>query len=319
MKAMTYYKYGLPNQLQVEEVPVPAPKRNQVLVKTKYVSANPMEKHIMGGNPVARLSTGLFKPKHKILGADIAGVVEKVGEDVANFKPGDEVFGEIFNGSFAEYAVAPVDKITRKPTSVSFEDAAVTPVAGLTALQGLRDVGKVKEGDKVLINGASGGVGHFAVQMANHWGAEVTAVCSAGNHDFVKSIGASRAIDYNTSDFTKEAQQYDVIYDAIGNRTLADLRPVLHPQGRLVLIGYTTLSLLMKNIILGKLKSRKKGQQIDSITAKATPEDLKALGELLESGAIKPHISHHLSFEEIPQAIEHIISRRVVGKISIAI
>ena len=222
MKAMVYQKYGPPDVLELKEVEKPTPKEDEVLVKVHAASVNPLDWRILRADPfLVRLKLGLLKPKNKILGADIAGRVEAVGGNVREFQPGDEVFGEKFEnglGGFAEYVSVPESALALKPTSTTFEEAAAVPVAAVTALQGLRDKGQIQPGQKVLINGASGGVGTFAVQIAKSFGAEVTGVCSTRNLDMVRSIGADHAIDYTQEDFTKNGQTYDLIYCAVGNR-----------------------------------------------------------------------------------------------------
>ena len=231
MKAILFTKYGSPDVLQLTEVEKSAPKDDQVLVKVHAASANPLDWHRMRGEPfLARLSEGLLKPKNPRLGADIAGRVEAVGTSVTEFQPGDDVFGTT-TGGFAEYVCAAETRLALKPANLSFEAAAAVPVAALTALQGLRDKGQVQPGQRVLINGASGGVGTFAVQLAKSFGAEVTGVCSTRNLDMVCSIGADHVIDYTKEDFTRNGQQYDLIYDAVGNRSVSDYSRALSRPG----------------------------------------------------------------------------------------
>jgi NADPH:quinone reductase-like Zn-dependent oxidoreductase len=242
MKAVVYTKYGSPDILQFTEVEKPTPNENQVLVKVYAASANPLDWHRMRGEPfLARMSEGFLKPKNPKLGADIAGRFEAVGNNVTEFKPGDEVFGSIGAGGFAEYVCAGEKYFALKPSSLSFEATAAAPVVGFTALQGLRDAGHIQSGQKVLVNGAAGGVGTFAVQIAKSYGVEVTGVCSTRNMDMMHSIGADHVIDYTQEDFTRNGQFYDLIYDAVGNRSVSDYKRALHPNGICVVAGFTTL------------------------------------------------------------------------------
>ena len=246
MKAIVYHKYGPPDVLELQETKKPSVKEGEVLVKVHAASVNPLDWHILRATPFfARAATGLLKPKHKILGADLAGRVEAVGRNVKQFQPGDEVFGDTFGrlglGAFAEYVCVPEDGLVLRPTSTTFEETAAVPVAAITALQGLRDKGQIQSGQKVLINGASGGVGTFAVQIAKSFGAEVTGVCSTRNLDMVRSIGADHVIDYTQEDFTKNGQTYDLIYCAVGNRSAADYKRALNPNGICVVAGFTTM------------------------------------------------------------------------------
>ena len=231
MKAIVYHNYGSPDVLRLEEIEKPVPNDNQVLVRVRAASVNPLDWHYMEGTPYfVRLLTGLRKPKDTRLGVDVAGQVEAVGRNVTQFKPGDEVFGAC-RGAFAEYACTSESALVMKPDNVTFEQAASVPVAALTALQGLRDKGQIQPGQKVLINGAAGGVGTFAVQIAKSFGADVTGVCSTRNVDMVRSIGADRVIDYTREDFTKSGQRYDLIFDCVGNHSLSACRRVLNPKG----------------------------------------------------------------------------------------
>ncbi|MCH8223508.1 MAG: NAD(P)-dependent alcohol dehydrogenase, partial [Chloroflexi bacterium] len=241
MKAITQHKYGSPDVLELQEVDKPVVQDDQVLVRVQAASVNPLDWHFLRGTPrFGRLEMGLLKPKNKILGADVAGRVEAVGRDVTQFQPGDEVFGSAYEsglGAFAEYVCVTENACVLKPASMTFEEAAAVPTAAITALQGLRDKGQVQSGQKVLINGASGGVGTFAVQIAKSLGAEVTGVCSTGNLDMVRSIGADQVIDYTREDFTQNGQRYDLIIDAVGNRSVSDLKRALSPKGTCVIIG----------------------------------------------------------------------------------
>ncbi|MEZ4726213.1 MAG: NAD(P)-dependent alcohol dehydrogenase [Caldilineaceae bacterium] len=258
MKAVVYPTYGSPDVLELRTVEQPAPKDNQVRIKVYAAAANPLDWHRMRGAPfLVRLSDGLRKPKDSRLGADIAGRVEAVGSAVTTFQPGDEVFGEIGAGGFAEYVCVKETALAPKPANLSFAEAAAAPVAALTALQGLRNHGKLQAGQTVLINGASGGVGTFAVQMAKAFGAQVTGVCSTRNLDLVRSLGADQMIDYTQTDFTKTGQRYDLIFDAVGNQSVAAYRRALTPQGISVVAGFTTLARMFPIISLVHGESRR--------------------------------------------------------------
>ncbi len=322
MKAIVYTQYGSPDVLQFKEVEKPTPRDNEVLVKIHAASANPLDWHLMRGAPfVARFENGLFKPKQPILGADIAGQVEAVGSSVTQFKPGDEVFGDISLsglGGFAEYGCAREDTLVLKPSNISFEEAASFPVVGFTAIQGLRDTGHIQSGQKVLINGASGGVGTFAVQLAKSFGAEVTGVCSTRNLDMVRSIGADHVIDYTQEDFTKNGQGYDLIYDAVGNRSVSDYKRALSPNGVCVVAGFTTLSHLFKVILLGAWVSKTEGKKIGLMgTAQPNQKDLVFIKELVESGKIVAVIDRSYPLSETAEAIRYLETGRAKGKVII--
>ena len=318
MKAIVYTKYGSPDVLQLKEIEKPTPKENEVLVKVHAAAANPADWHLMRAEPfVARLENGLLKPKHTRLGADVAGRVEAIGKNVTQFQVGDDVFGELpLNalGSFAEYIVAPEDLLALKPARLSFEQAAAVPLAGFTALQGLRDKGKLQPGQKVLINGASGGVGTFAVQIAKALGAaEVTGVCSTRNLELVRSIGADKVIDYTQTDFTRSGQQYDLIFDAVGNRSVADLKRALTPTGIGSVAGFTSMALLFQHMLLG-------GKKVGLMaTAKANQKDLLILKELLEAGKITPVIDRRYPLSETAEAIRYLESGRARGKVIVTV
>src|SRR5215207_5552082 len=246
MKAIVYAEYGSPDVLQFKDVEKPAPKDNEVLVKVHAASANPADWHLMRAEPfLARLANGLLKPKNTKLGADVAGRVEAIGSNVTRLQVGDDVFGGMplsELGGFAEYVCAPEELLALKPARMTFEQAAAVPLAAFTALQGLRDKGQIQPGQRVLINGASGGVGTFAVQIAKSFGTEVTGVCSTRNLELVRSIGADHVIDYTQEDFTNNGQQYDLIYCAVGNRSVSDYKRALSPTGICVIAGFTSLS-----------------------------------------------------------------------------
>ncbi len=320
MKAIVYTKYGPPEVLQLKEVAKPVPKDNQVLVKVHAASANALDWHFMRGAPfLARLAGGLRKPKDPRLGADFAGRVEAVGTNVTQFQPGDEVFGAE-TGSFAEYASVPENTLALKPTKSSFEEAAAIPVAAITALQGLRDKGQIQSRQKVLVNGASGGVGTFAVQIAKSFGTEVTGVCSTRNLDLVRSIGADHVIDYTQADFTKNGQHYDLIYDAVGNRSVSDYKRALNPKGTCVIAGFQNLPRLFEHMVLGPLRSRTGNKKVGLMgIAKMNQKDLVFVKELLEAGKIVPVIERRYPLREVPEAIRYLEEGHARGKVVITI
>ena len=288
MKAIVYTQYGSPDVLQLKEVAKPTPQDNEVLVQVHAASVNAADWHLMRGTPfLARLVNGLQKPKNTKLGADVAGRVEAVGRDVTQFQGGDDVFGCIplhELGSFAEYVCAHEDALALKPAKMTFEQAAAIPLAAFTALQGLRDKGQIKLGQKVLVNGASGGVGTAAVQIAKSFGTEVTGVCSTRNLEMVRSIGADQVIDYTQEDFTQNGQRYDLIFDAVGNRSVSDCKRALSPNGICAVAGFTTLSHLFQVLVLGSWVSRTGSKKIGLMkTANPNKKDL-----LLSKSFLKP-------------------------------
>lgn len=320
MKAILFPQYGSPDVLRLTEVERPRPGENQLLVEVHAASANPLDWHRMRGAPfLVRMGEGLLKPKDPKLGADIAGCVAAVGPNVTEFQIGDEVFG-VCGGGFAEYALAGKSKLALKPTNLSFEAAAAVPVAAFTALQGLRDKGRIQPGQKVLINGASGGVGTFAVQIANSFGAEVTGVCSTRNLDMVRSIGAAHVIDYTREDFTRNGRQYDLIYDAVGNRSVSDYKRVLSPQGICVITGFTSLPRIFAHVVLGRLMSEAGGKQVGLQGIATTPrEDLLIIKELLETGKIVPVIDKRYPLSETAEAMRHLETGHARGKVVITV
>jgi NADPH:quinone reductase-like Zn-dependent oxidoreductase len=322
MKAIVYTEYGSPDVLQLKEVEKPSPKENEVLVKVYASSLNAADWHLMRAEPfLARLENGLQKPRNTRLGVDIAGRVEAIGDKVTQFRPGDEVFGEKFEtglGGFAEYASVPEKALALKPTSISFEAAAAVPLAALTALQGLRTKGQIQSGQKVLVNGASGGVGTFAVQIAKALGTEVTGVCSGRNLDMVRSIGADHVVDYTKEDFTSNGQQYDLIFDAVGNHSVSDLKRALSPNGICVIAGFTTLSLLFESMLLGPLTSMIGSKKIGRMdTVHTNKEDLLFLKDLLEAGKVVPVIDRSYPLREVPEAIRYLEEEHARGKVVI--
>ena len=325
MKAIVYHKYGSPDVLDLEEVQKPIPKDDEVLVKVHSASANPADWHLMRATPFfARLMVGLLKPKYTILGSDISGRVEAVGSDVKEFQPGDDVFGDKFAsgwGGFAEYVGVAEDRLVLKPDNISFEEAASVPLAAFTALQGLRDKGQIRSGQKVLINGASGGVGTFAVQIAKSFGAEVTGVCSTRNVDMVRSIGADQVIDYTQEDFTKTGKTYDLIYCAVGNRSAADYKRALNPGGICVIAGFTTMPhMLLQDLFLGTWVSMTGSKKIRPLgTVAPNKEDLIFIKELLQTGKVVPVIDRRYPLSETTEAIRYLETGHARGKVVIAV
>ena len=315
MKAIVYTKYGPPDVLQLKEVQKPAPGDDEVLVKIHAAAANPLDWHFMRAAPfIMRFFSWLLKPKNKILGADIAGQVEAVGTNVKQFQAGDEVYGDIACRGFAEYVCVTEKKLVLKPANLSFDAAAAVPVAGLTALQCLRDQGQIQPGQKVLINGASGGVGTFAVQIARYFGAEVTGVCSTGNVDMARSIGADQVIDYTGEDFTQNGQLYDLILDNVGNRSVSDIKRILDPNGTYLLNAYSPALML-------KLMLQKTGGQTmrNTDVEKANQGDLEFLKELLEAGHVVSVIDRVYPLSGVAEAIRYLEEGHARGKIVIAI
>jgi len=325
MKAIVYCEYGVPN-LKFQEIEKPTPADDQVLVKIRAASVNPLDWHFIEGTPyvMRAMGVGLRKPKDTRLGVDFAGTVEAVGEKVTKFKPGDDVFGGR-DGAFAEYVcVREARAVALKPANITFEQAASVPIAGVTALQGLRDKGKVQPGQRVLINGASGGVGTFAVQIAKSMGADVTGVCSTRNVDMVRSLGADHVIDYTKEDFIKSAQRYDVMYDTVGNRSLLECRRVLTPKGKAVMIGgggpgdqglIGPLVGPIKLLMLSPFVS----QEMGTFLAELNQKDLTALADLMQSGKVTPVIDKRYKLSELPQAIEYLEQGHARGKVIIAV
>lgn len=321
MKAIIFTQYGSPDVLQLVEAEKPTPNENQVLVKVQAAAANPLDWHRMRADPfLVRLDGGFFRPKNPKLGADLAGIVEEVGRNVTEFQLGDEVFGEIGAGAFAEYACVHQKYLALKPANVSFAEAAASPVVGFTALQGLRDTGQIQAGQTVLVNGASGGVGSCAVQIAKAYGTEVTGVCSSRNLELVRSVGADHVVDYTQEDFTRNGRQYDLIYDAIGNRSVADYKRALTPQGTCVIAGFTTLPRLFEHLLLGPLLSKSGGKKAGMMgTAKPNKADLLVLKEMLAKGQIVPVIDRTYPLAETAEAIRYLETLRARGKVIIAV
>jgi len=322
MKAIVCTKYGSPDVLQLQEVEKPMPKENEVLIKIHAASVNAGDWHLMRADPfLIRFMFGLLKPKHDVLGADIAGQVEAVGSNVTQVRPGDEVFGDLSGsgfGAFAEYVAVPEDAVALKPARLTFEQAGAVPSAALTALQGLRDQGEIQAGQNVLVNGASGGVGTFAVQIAKALGAEVTGVCSTRNLEMVRSLGADHVIDYTQEDFTQNGRRYDLILDAAAYRSISDYRHSLSPQGNYILVGGSTTQLLQV-MVMGPWLSRKGGQRFGTFVKQSTQQDLAFVKDLLEAGKVVPAIDRRYPLPEVPDAIRYLEKGRARGKVVISV
>ncbi len=311
MKAIVFAKYGSPDVLQLKEVAKPVPQDNEVLIKIHASSVNPFDWRTMRAKPFfIRLKEGLLKPKNKRLGADFAGQIEAVGKKVKQFQPGDKVFG-ICSGAFAEYVCVPENGIVLKPAGATFEEAAALPIAAITALQGLRDKGQLQPGQQVLINGASGGVGTFAVQIAKSFGAEVTGVCSTKKLALVSSIGADHVIDYTKENFTQNGQCYDLIFDAAAYHSLSDYKRALSPQGVYVWIG-GSLAMILK-IMLSRSK------KFTLLSAKKNKKDFNLLKELFETGQVKAVIDRSYPLSEVAEAIRYLEAGKARGKVVITV
>jgi NADPH:quinone reductase-like Zn-dependent oxidoreductase len=325
MKAIVYCDYGVAN-LKLEDVEKPTPNEDQILVRVHAASVNPYDWHFVEGTPyvMRAMGVGLRKPKDTRLGVDFAGTVEAVGKNVTQFKPGDEVFGGR-GGAFAQYVCPRATRaVALKPANVSFEEAASVNIAAITALQALRDKGKVQPGQKVLINGASGGVGTFAVQIAKSLGADVTGVCSTRNVDLVKSLGADHVIDYTKEDFTKGAERYDVMLDNVGNRSLSQCRQVLTPNGKYVLIGGGGANEQGFLGGLGKalwamLFSKFVNQEMGMMMADANQKDLTVLADMMQTGKLKPVIDRTYKLEQVPDAVRYVEQGHARGKVVITV
>lgn len=323
MKAIVYTRYGSPEVLQLEEVEKPVPKDGEVLVKVYAASLNTADWHLLRAKPflIRLMGGGFLRPKNKILGADIAGRVEVAGSNVARLRPGDEVFGDLSafgNGGFAEYVCAPENAFVLKPDYLTFEEAAAVPMAAVTALQGLRDKGKIRSDQKVLINGASGGVGTFAVQIAKSYGAEVTAVCSKKKMDTARLIGADHVIDYTQEDFTKNGKHYDLILAANGHHNILAYRRALNPNGIYVLTGGSMVQ-LFQTMLLGPLLSVAGGKKMGSMLAISNKEDLTFIKELLEASKVVPVIDRCYPLSKVPEALRYLEEGHSGGKVVVNI
>lgn len=323
MKAIVRHSYGSPDVLACEEVEKPTPGADEVLIRVRAVSVNPLDFHLMRGTPrVFRVTMGLRTPRPPGLGADVAGEVEEVGRNVTLFKPGDAVFGAC-REAFAEYACTTQSRLAPKPDRVTFEQAAATPIAASTALQGLRDAGHLRAGQRVLVNGAAGGVGTFGVQIAKSYGAEVTGVCSARNLEMVRSLGADSVIDYTREDFTRSGQRYDLIFDLVTNQSVRAWRRVLSPHGIFLGVGVgpggSIMRFLARGFIVWPVSSRLGSQKFAFFAAKIAAGDLTVIGELIEAGKVTPVIDRRYGLNEVPEAIRHLEGGHARGKIVIAL
>ncbi len=323
MKAIVYTKYGSPDVLQLKDVEKPTPRDNEVLIKIHAASVNAYDWHFLTADIflIRLMGGGLLKPKNTRLGADVAGRVEAVGRNAKQFQPGDEVFGDLAghgNGSFAEYVSASESAFALKPGNLSFEEAAAVPMAAVTALQGLRDEGQIHPGQKVLINGASGGVGTFAVQLAKYFGAEVTAVCSTRNLDQARSLGADHVIDYTKEDFTQSGQQYDLILAANGYHSLSAYKRALTPKGMYVMAG-GSMAQIFEAMLLGSLMSKTGGKKMGGVSAKPNQEDLAFMKGLLEAGKVVPVIDRRYPLRETAEALRYLGEGHARGKIVITV
>ena len=316
MKAFVQERYGSSDVLELREIERPAVKDGEVLVKVLAVSVNPADWRCMRAKPLfSRATLGLLRPKHKIPGGDIAGRIEAVGRGVTRFKPGDDVYANLLDhglGGFAEYVSVPVDVMALKPRDLTYEEAAAVPMAAVTALQGLRHHGEIRPRQKVLINGASGGIGSFAVQIAKSYGAEVTGVTSTRNLDLVRSLGADHVVDYTKTDFARGGQRYDLIHDTIGNLSVPDLRLALAEGRKAAVTGFTTVPHLIGVSLRG-------GKAIAQVTAHATAKDLELLSELIEAGKVRPEIDRRYPFAEIPAALTYLEQGHARGKVVVEV
>ena len=323
MKAIAQDEFGPPDVLELEELDKPAVQDGEVLVRVRAASPNPWDWHFMRGLPyISRPQAGWRKPKNKVLGGDIAGEVEAVGMNVTQLRPGDQVFGFVGHGGFAEYVSAQQDVLALKPPGVSFEQAATVPLAAMTALQGLRDEGGLQAGERVLIVGASGGVGTFAVQIAKSLGADVTGVCSTRNVELVTSIGADRVIDYTKEDFTERTERFDLIFQLAGMASPSDCRRALTPKGRLVLSSGDSKGRIIgpvSRVIKAAMLSPLVSQSLRTLSVKPNGDDLRLLGELIEAGKLTPVIDKTYSLSETSDAIRYLEAGRARGKLAIAI
>jgi NADPH:quinone reductase-like Zn-dependent oxidoreductase len=321
MKAIVYNRYGPSEVLRYEEIEKPSPKEDEVRIRVLAASVNPLDWRIRSGTPFfVRLMMGLSESKLKRPGVDVAGRIEAVGPKVTRLRVGDEVFGTC-RGAFAEYVCTPESSVVTKPANVTFEEAAAVPIAGYTALQALRNKGHVQPGQKVLINGASGGVGTFAVQIAKSFGADVTGVCSTRNVEMVRAIGADRVVDYTREDFTKSGQCYDVIVDNAGNHSVSEVRRAMSPGGICVAVGGPWLGYvpLLTEMIKAAVSSRFSDRKMRTLLARRNPEDLATLRDLMEAGKVKPVIDRRYGLSEVPEAMRYLEEGHARGKVIIAV
>jgi NADPH:quinone reductase-like Zn-dependent oxidoreductase len=316
MKAFVYERYGPPERLRLAEVDAPVPTADQVLVRVLAASVNAADWHMLRGRPLfSRATLGLLRPKHRVLGVDVAGRVEAVGAGVTRFQPGDEVYANLLDhgcGGFAELVAAPVGVVASTPAGLPPEEAAAVPMAAGTALQGLGRHGPLQLTDKVLVNGATGGVGSFAVQLAKASGAEVTAVTSTRNLELVRSLGADHVIDYTTTDMVGGGRRYDRVLDTVGNRSVPELRRALAEGGKAAVTGFTSVAKLLGVSLRG-------GKDVAQVQAHVTAEDLERLSELIEAGKLRPQIERRYRFAELPAAIADLERGHARGKLVVAV
>lgn len=319
MKAITYQQYGSPDVLKLSEISNPIPKDDEVLVKIGAISLNPAEWHgLLGENLAARLELGLQRPKHAVLGADFSGTIEAVGAGVQRFHPGQAVFGRSKGGGFAEYVCVSETRVALKPKSLSNVEAAALPLAGVTALQGLRR-SQIQAGDRVLVNGASGGIGTLMVQMARHFGAEVTGVCSGSNRELVRSLGADHVVDYTRQPAAELKETFDLVIDNVGNLTYEVVKRLLAPEGRAVVLGFETFRQILPIMIKGAWLTRTSPQKIGVINANVNTDDLNTISNLVAQGALRSVIDRCYGLEALPQAMSALGSRRVRGKLVVQV
>ena len=318
MKAITYIEYGKSEKLTLSEIQRPEPAKDEVLIKVLASAVNKADWHLLTGTPFPiRFMSGMSKPKNPVLGADASGIVERVGNEVTQFKPGDEVFGDLSSsgfGGFAEYATIKESRLAKKPSNLSFEESASLPLASVTALQGLRDKGLIKEGDDVLINGASGGVGSYAVQIAKAFGANVTAVCSTGNVDMAQKLGADKVIDYKKEDFTKSEKKYDLIFDVVANRSVSEISKVMKKGGR-----YISCAFSMEIMMLGPVKKLLENKLMTTFLATVNQADLQYIAKLAEEEKLKPVINRTFTLDDTPEALKIMGEGSSPGKMVISI
>lgn len=322
MRAVGHDEYGSPDVLEIRDIPRPVPGHGEVLVRVRAASVQPLDWHLLRGKPyLVRLQYGLRRPKRNIPGADLAGTVEAIGEGVTLWDVGDDVFGEK-GGACAEFVTVAEDLLTAKPAGLSFEEAAAVPVAGFTALQGLRDKGRIRSGQSVLINGASGGVGTFAVQIAKSYGAVVSGVCSGRNVDMVRSLGADHVIDYTREDYTRTGERYDLILDTVGTNSLTANRRALKTTGTYVSVGSTQMGNWigpLTHVFKIMLASIFGSQQMKPFLARADREDLEYLGKLMEEGKVRSVIDRSYPLAEVPEAIRYVEEGHARGKVVISV
>lgn len=328
MKAFVYDRYGSPDILELKEVDRPTVADEQLLVRVRAAGINPYDWHLLRGDPyLVRMVGGLRRPrKATIAGSDIAGVVEAVGKNVTRFRPGDEVYACVNVGGYAQYVCAPQTLVAQKPANLTFEQAAAVPMAAITALQGLRDAGRLQAGQTVLVNGAGGGIGHFAVQLAKALGAaEVTGVCSTGKVELVRSIGADHVIDYTREDFTRSGARYDMVFDTAGNHSIRAFRRALKPKGTFVIVGGAAAARgkllgpgaqVIRAVLLSPLV---RNQRIVTVAAKPSGQDLEFLRGLIEAGKVTPVVDRTFPFAEAPEAIRYLEQGHASGKVVVSV